>query len=486
MLSWFPRCDPKPALFHPVHVRACCVQFRPWYPPAATPSYKDVVIVIDVSGSMGTSAGSTTRMALAIQAANTVLATLNPNDRVGVIAFSSGVSVPFGCYSTALAAAIPANIASLQSFVNSLLPNGGTMYAGALSAALAMLRNAPGTANRTQVVLFATDGEPNDSTSSIMNAIATYNSNKSIRIFTFGIAIAASTILQQIADQNNGVFVPLPNVADVRTQLGSYYVALSVNNPAQRPIWTVPYFDASGLGVVTTITLPVYHNGHLMGVAGIDTVLSDLLGSLGRYSLGLSYAFVIDGTGRVLVHPMLPELLNVVDPPQFVNITTLEVEPEFAAALPGMLAGQSGAITYNKTFVRSRGNSLLYGVATVVESTTLYYRPVAGTEFSVALVLASSYTASLIAVTASVPQPSTAPIYHELDVMGKEQCHSYGTPVTTLASTYKFAPSAFSDPTQFVNGGFSKAQLTALEQAVTGTLALYQERVCPWSSVPPG
>ena len=53
-------------------------RYRPWYVETATPEPKDVVVVIDRSGSMGTS-----RMNIAKEAAITVLSTMNPRDRVG-------------------------------------------------------------------------------------------------------------------------------------------------------------------------------------------------------------------------------------------------------------------------------------------------------------------------------------------------------------------------------------------------------------------
>ena len=53
-------------------------RFRPFYVETATPEPKDVVLVIDRSGSM---AGE--QLTLAKEAAKTVLRTMNPRDRVG-------------------------------------------------------------------------------------------------------------------------------------------------------------------------------------------------------------------------------------------------------------------------------------------------------------------------------------------------------------------------------------------------------------------
>ena len=57
-------------------------RFRPWYVETATPEPKDVVLVIDTSGSMGTNL-----LNVAKEAAKTVLTTMNPRDRV-----STGIS----------------------------------------------------------------------------------------------------------------------------------------------------------------------------------------------------------------------------------------------------------------------------------------------------------------------------------------------------------------------------------------------------------
>lgn len=65
-------------------------RFRPWYVETATPEPKDVVLVIDTSGSM-----TTALMNVAREAAKTVLNTMNPRDRVCT---SSTVFCFFFCY----------------------------------------------------------------------------------------------------------------------------------------------------------------------------------------------------------------------------------------------------------------------------------------------------------------------------------------------------------------------------------------------------
>ncbi|ELU16027.1 hypothetical protein CAPTEDRAFT_193020 [Capitella teleta] len=116
-------------------------RFRPWYVEAATPESKDVVVVIDTSGSMSNPYSSRVLMDIAKEAANTVITTLNPNDRVGIVSFSERARTAtegnniLKCKRTELALATPQNKEYLKSYVNNLRPNGTTFYGRALSRA---------------------------------------------------------------------------------------------------------------------------------------------------------------------------------------------------------------------------------------------------------------------------------------------------------------------------------------------------------------
>ena len=50
------------------------------------------------------------------------------------------------------------------------------------------------------------------------------------------------------------------------------------------------------------------------GVTCVDTVLKDLLGDIDAFIYGEhSYAFIIDASGRTLIHPWLPKVYQAVD-----------------------------------------------------------------------------------------------------------------------------------------------------------------------------
>lgn len=79
--------------------------------------------------------------------------------------------------------------------------------------------------------------------------------------------------------------------------------------------------------MITSICLPVYKpgGGELVGVACSDATVSDIMSDISYFRQGeLSYAFIIDGTGRTLIHPLLPLPDSVKDDPIYVNIEHLE------------------------------------------------------------------------------------------------------------------------------------------------------------------
>ena len=96
-------------------------RFRPWYVLAASGS-KDVVILLDVSGSMLQNG----RMALAKEAVISVLKTLGQSSLVSVVAFNH--EVVLSCFGLDFVAATDKNVAELVAFVEGLTAKGGTNF----------------------------------------------------------------------------------------------------------------------------------------------------------------------------------------------------------------------------------------------------------------------------------------------------------------------------------------------------------------------
>ena len=166
----------------------CCQ----WYVLAATPKAKDVVLVIDSSGSMGSTNSGSTLMDIAIDAAKVVLATLSPNDRVGVVDFDSAARYPsvLNCGGTVakLSSATPDAISQLNDLVDQIRAGGFTRYISGLRIAFDMFDNT-GDIGNDRVILFLSDGIPTEGA----NEITTYLDNRratdsNFHLLTYGFA----------------------------------------------------------------------------------------------------------------------------------------------------------------------------------------------------------------------------------------------------------------------------------------------------------
>lgn len=84
-------------------------------------------------------------LSIAKEAATTVVNTLNPNDRLGIVGFSSESYTPKisekSCFETNLAKASPQNKKDLKSFISNLTAGGATRYDKGLEKAFMFFRN---------------------------------------------------------------------------------------------------------------------------------------------------------------------------------------------------------------------------------------------------------------------------------------------------------------------------------------------------------
>ena len=63
--------------------------------------------------------------------------------------------------------------------------------------------------------------------------------------------------------------------------------------------------------------MQVYQGSDLKGVVGVDLTVDDLVAQASYFSVGeYSFSFVIDDTGRVIMHPLLPPPTVSGEPPR--------------------------------------------------------------------------------------------------------------------------------------------------------------------------
>ena len=191
--------------------------FMLWLAPPLRPEAvveKDVVLVLDVSGSM---AGRKIEQAKA--ALRSVLGRLNPGDRFSVVAFSSGAE----SFAPDLRPA--AEAAGAIAFVDRLRAEGGTNMNEALLTALALVDS-----ERLTTVLFLTDGEPTvgerDPARILDNVRAAAPANS--RLFVFGVGNDVNAVLLSgLAVQNHGSDVYVRPDEDVEEAVATLYSRIS-------------------------------------------------------------------------------------------------------------------------------------------------------------------------------------------------------------------------------------------------------------------
>ena len=58
------------------------------------------------------------------------------------------------------------------------------------------------------------------------------------------------------------------------SKVQNYYDFFRGSTIKSKPFWTDPYVDAFGLGNIVTVSIPIFDLNRLIGVAGIDVLMS--------------------------------------------------------------------------------------------------------------------------------------------------------------------------------------------------------------------
>jgi Ca-activated chloride channel homolog len=179
---------------------------------------RDMVFVLDTSGSM-----QGKRIAQAKAALKFCLRNLNEKDRFAMIHFASEVTK----YRNGLLPATDKNLDQARAWVDALEATGGTNIDDALAAALAMRSN---DTDRTQTVVFFTDGQPTVGVTSpdqiVKNVVAKNTANT--RIFTFGVGDDVNAVLlDQLAEKTRSVSTYVRESEDIEAKVSSFYAKIS-------------------------------------------------------------------------------------------------------------------------------------------------------------------------------------------------------------------------------------------------------------------
>ncbi|XP_046852781.1 voltage-dependent calcium channel subunit alpha-2/delta-3-like isoform X2 [Xenia sp. Carnegie-2017] len=285
------------------------VRQRSWYIEGSSPP-KDMVILLDMSGSV-----TGNRLLIIKSAVMKLLDTLQENDFVNIIYFNKGASylIEKKCWNEGLVQATERNKKMLKNAIETLsakdiaeVKKGFRLAFEALQKARNSNKNK--TSNCSQIIAFFTDGVEGDTVAE--DVFDKNNREKKIRVFTYLVGRdkgSPSKAVRWIACKNKGFFYRIETLSDVRQTIVKYVSVLS-RSRNHKPAWTPVYVDALGLGLLTSVVVPIFDNTtkkHL-GVIGSDFTLEEILSFFPEHHLGAGgYAFSITNNGLVFFHPFL-------------------------------------------------------------------------------------------------------------------------------------------------------------------------------------
>ncbi|XP_060109166.1 inter-alpha-trypsin inhibitor heavy chain H6 [Heteronotia binoei] len=234
-------------------------------PRGLPPVQKDVVFVIDISGSM-----YGTKMKQTKKAMQVILSDLHQDDHFNIITFSDTVNV------WKLGQSLPAtsqNIRKAKDYISKMEADGWTDINAALLAAASVFNQSSATAGkamteqRIPLIIFLTDGEPTSGVTAGSRILA--NAQQALRgtISLFGLAFGDDAdygLLRHLSLENRGVARRIYEDADATLQLKGFYDEIA--SPLLYDV-ELAYLD----GVAQDLTknlFPNYFQGSELVVAG--------------------------------------------------------------------------------------------------------------------------------------------------------------------------------------------------------------------------
>ncbi len=220
---------------------------------AAPPPARDIIFVIDNSGSMG---GESMRQAKAGLLYG--LSNLKPADRFNVVRFDDTLTVLF----EGAVAADTANLTKARKFVSGLEATGGTEMVPAMAAAL---RDENGRADsRVRQVVFMTDGAISDE-QGLFDAITAGRGRS--KVFMVGIGSAPNTyLMSRAAELGRGTFTHIGSTDEVETAMRTLFDKL------ESPVATnlVARFEGAGSDAAPAVLPDLYRGEPVTLAARVD------------------------------------------------------------------------------------------------------------------------------------------------------------------------------------------------------------------------
>ncbi|KAM9807486.1 voltage-dependent calcium channel subunit alpha-2/delta-4-like [Neosynchiropus ocellatus] len=384
---------------------------RNWYIQAAT-SPKDIVIVVDISGSM-----KGLKMTIAKHTINTILDTLGENDFVNVIAYTDYVRYVEPCFKGTLVQADLDTREHFKVLVDEIHVKGEAKIKNAMKESFKILNEARANGQGSmcnQAIMLITDGAMED----FESIFEEFNwPDRRVRVFTYliGREMTFAQNTKWIACNNKGYYTHISTLADVQENVMEYLHVLSrpmVINHDHDIIWTEAYMDtvlpnteelfstkSQSLLLMTSVAMPVFSkkketlsHGILLGVVGTDVPLLEVMKLAPLYMVGPhGYAFLITNNGYILAHPDLRPLYKdgkkLKMKPNYNSVDLSEVEWADSDDLlrTAMVRGETGSLSLDVRASVDKGKRPLYLV------NEYFYTNIDDTPFSFGMVLTKGH-----------------------------------------------------------------------------------------------
>ncbi|GAV00516.1 hypothetical protein RvY_11351-2 [Ramazzottius varieornatus] len=276
-----------------------------WYIRASS-SPKDMIILVDISGSM-----TGIREEIARTTVKEIMNTLHEDDFFNIIKFKEEAQFLDPRVDTTIQAS-EATKRRYAELLGTLETENIANYTEAFLMAFQALNSSAG-AECNKAIMVVSDGAPE----SFQELFAHLNPEKRVRIFTYviGREVTVYDEMKAIACDNRGYVTHISTMADVRNHVETYSRVLSrpmVLSTNHTNIWTNAYWHArNNIGMVITVAQPVFNRsaaalkkGSLIGVVGIDVPILDIKKAMTPHKWGVgSYIFGTNHNGHVIFHP---------------------------------------------------------------------------------------------------------------------------------------------------------------------------------------
>ncbi|HEV7321951.1 MAG TPA: marine proteobacterial sortase target protein [Ensifer sp.] len=269
-------------------------------PTDVKPVKREVVFVIDNSGSMAGPSMEQAKASLAL-----AISRLKPDDRFNVIRFDDTMSVHF----PSLVEATPDRREDAIAYVRGLTADGGTEMLPALEAALRTQGSV--SAGALRQVVFLTDGAIGNETQ-LFDEIQ--KNRGDARVFTVGIGSAPNShFMTKAAEYGRGTFTLIGSENEVATRMGELFTKLE--SPAMTDISAS--FEGASAGDITPNPMPDLYRGEpVVLTAEIDGTAPEgklqIIGKAGdqpwRVEMDIAKASAGEGIAKLWAHRKIDDL----------------------------------------------------------------------------------------------------------------------------------------------------------------------------------